>query len=262
MNDESTDNCDCVGDMVFVRSATTGKNLHTRRVPSELRALIDAMMPSPRPSRRGERGARASAVPPSPRVRFRARAFRPRLGNSSARTARFLRRSSPRSARGSTWAARTPPLRTSTASRIPRGPARRSMKSFPAPDAMYYFDREGWPNGVSKEWCEMSAPGAAWSLAPSRCRAPSSARSLHRSVLHESVVQHDTRNVCGDEMDLSDTIDPNVFWHRTKLHEHPKQAWWPWTRLCTATNPSTSSTTWTRVTMEPPQLRDSFRASS
>ena len=22
-----------------------------------------------------------------------------------------------------------------------------------------------------------------------------------------------------------DTIDPNVFWHRTKLHDHPKHAW-------------------------------------
>ena len=98
----------------------------------------------------------------------------------------------------------------------------------PAPDAMYYFDREGWPNGVSKEWCAMSAPGGPRmeprslqvpraKLCPGLFTGEFSMRRSYNAIPTGGNVE--TRWI------YQDTIDPNVFWHRTKLQDHPKHAW-------------------------------------
>ena len=108
------------------------------------------MMLSPRPSRRGKRGAHASAV------------LLP-LACESALASSALATGTPAQAQldycdGQARAQRVgfdmgckdpaPPDINSE-----QNPARTCEEIYnmfpPAPDAMYYFDREGWPNGVS-----------------------------------------------------------------------------------------------------------------
>lgn len=212
--------------MVFVRSARTGKNLHTRRVPSELRALIDAMMPTPRPSRRSERGARASAgLLPLACVSALARSA---LASGTPAQAQldFCDGQARAQRVGFDMGCEDPAPPDINSEQNPARTCEEIYEKFPpAPDAMYYFDREGWPNGVSKEWCEMSAPGGP-RMEPRSLQVPRAklCPGLFTDQFNTSQSYDATLTVDGTRWIYQDTIDPNVFWHSTHIDQNSK-AW-------------------------------------
>ena len=200
-----------------------------RSDPSELRALINAMMLSPRPSRRGKRGARASAVL-LPLACVSALARSALASGTPAQAQLDYCDGQARAQRvGFDMGCKDPAPPDINSEQNPARTCEEIYNMFPpAPDAMYYFDREGWPNGVSKEWCAMSAPGGPRmeprslqvpraKLCPGLFTGEFSMRRSYNAIPTGGNVE--TRWI------YQDTIDPNVFWHRTKLHDHPKHAW-------------------------------------
>ena len=95
----------------------------------------------------------------------------------------------------------------------------------PAPDAMYYFDREGWPNGVTKEWCAMSAPGGP-RMEPRSLQVPRAklCPGLFTDQFNTRLAYDATLTGIDTRWIYQDTIDPNVFWHSTHLDQTSK-AW-------------------------------------
>jgi hypothetical protein len=211
--------------MVFVRA--TRKNLHSRRVPSELRALIDAMMSIPRPSRRGERGARASAVL-LPLACVSALARSALASGTPAQVQLDFCDGQARAQRvGFDMGCEDPAPPDINSEQNPARSCEEIYENFPpAPDAMYYFNREGWPNGVTKEWCAMSAPGGP-RMEPRSLQVPRAklCPGLFTDQFNTRQSYDATLTGGSTRWIYQDTIDPNVFWHRTHLDQDSKDAW-------------------------------------
>ena len=164
----------------FVR--TTPENLHCVRVlQSSARShQRDDAEPAPIPTRQTRR-ARVGG-PPSPSRAFPRSRVPPSPRELQRKHSSITATVKPGA---SVWAltcgCKDPAPPTSTVSRIPRGPARRSIICFPPPpDAMYYFDREGWPiylKGVVRDVrARRAADGASLPPGAARQALP---RSLH-----------------------------------------------------------------------------------
>ena len=186
------------------------------------------MMLSPRPSRRGKRGAHASAVL-LPLACVSALARSALASGTPAQAQLDYCDGQARAQRvGFDMGCKDPAPPTSTVSRIPRGPARRSIICFPPrPTPCTTSTARGGPRrlkGVVRDVRARRAADGARSLQVPRAKlcpglftGEFSMRRSYNAIPTGGNVE--TRWI------YQDTIDPNVFWHRTKLQDHPKHAW-------------------------------------